>query len=178
MTLTVVGGPSWVKIDLDTTPPVLVLDAPARVSPPDPWVVLVKANEDLGPVRALFTDSTGVVHRMGVDRVSARLLSIVLPTVGLGSGPGELRVVAADRACNPAEAYTTVVIERPRAFDVTLTFNSGMETTVTLDGAFEASLSLDTGMDAVLTQDTPYETEVDMDTGAETSLEITRGPEQ
>lgn len=178
VTLTVVGGPSWVQIDLDTTPPVLVLDAPARVEPPDPWVVLIKANEDLGPVAAFFTDTSGTVHKIGVERITARLLSVVLPTVGLGSGPGELRVVARDRACNATEAFATVVIDRPRAFDVVLAMDTGQEVTLSVEPAFESALEMDSGYAAVLTGDTPFETEVVMDSGTETSLEITRGPDQ
>ena len=172
MTLIAAPAPSWVQIDLDTTAPVLLLDAPALVEPPDDWIVLVKANEDLGPVAATFTDAYGTEVRIGVDRVGPRLLAVVLPTPGLATGPGELTVVARDRACNAATVRTTVVVQRPRPFDVVLTLGPTLETTMSGDGAFEVALSVRGALTSQPSLDHAFEVETTIEPALDAHLEI------
>lgn len=176
MTIAPLVGPSWVQIDLDTAPPVVLLDAPSRIEPPDHWVVLVKANEDLGPVAAVFTDAFGTEARLGVERISARLLSVTMPTVGIATGPGELRVLVRDRACNAVEAVATVVVDRPRAFDTTLTFSRGLEAEVTVDHGFEVEMRTGHSLEAVASIDHAHEVEIKPEPSLNATLEITRGP--
>lgn len=137
MTLTPVLTPSWVTIDLDTTPPLLHIDAPASVEPPDPWIVIVRSNEDLGPVGMQFTDAYGTTSSVGYERIGPRTLAVTLPTVGLSGGAGELKIVAQDGACNPAIVVVTVAIARPRAFDVTLTVEPSISAEVGLTHSYD-----------------------------------------
>lgn len=173
--MTIIAAPaySWVRIDLDTTPPLLVLDAPSTVEPPDDWIVLVKANEDLGPVGVAFTDAYGTIYRLGYERVSARLLAVRVPTVGLSSGAGELSVVARDRACNATTVTATVVITRPRAFDAVLTIEPVQEAVVTVDGAFEVESLIGPAASVQETLDHAYEAEAVTEAAFAVTLEIT-----
>lgn len=173
MTLCPVLAPSWVTIDLDTTPPLLAFDAPARVEPPDEWLVIVRANEDLGPVGMTFTDTYGTVTSIGFERVGPRTLAVRVPTVGLSSGAGELKVVARDRACNATTAVQTVVLLRPRAFDVTMTIDSGITGGMTMDTAFEVTSEIGSGFDVQQTLDHAFEVESEIEPALDTTMEIT-----
>lgn len=175
MTLTPVLAPSWVTIDLDTTPPLLVIDAPSQVEPPDPWIVIVRANEDLGPVGMEFTDAYGTVSSVGYERIGQRTLAVSLPTVGLAGGGGELKVVAGDRACNAATATTTVLVLRPRAFDVTLTIDSGLAGEMTMSGAFDGEIGFEHAHDTQQSIDHAYEVESEIGQTLAATLEISDG---
>lgn len=175
MTTCPVVTPSWVTIDLDTTPPLLVIDAPGIIEPPDDWIVIVRANEDLGPVGMEFTDSLGTVTRVGFERVGPRTLAVRIPTISLASGAGELKVVARDRACNATTIVTTVVITRPRAFDVEFTIDTGLEATLTTTYAFDAEIGIDHSHDVNLTMDHAYETDTGIAAALDVTLEITDG---
>ena len=150
MTLCPVFAPSWVSIDLDTTAPLLVFDAPAQVEPPDDWIVIIRANEDLGPVALTFTDATGEVSRLGFAWAGPRTLTATLPTVGLATGAGELRVVARDRACNTVVAVRTVVINRPRALDVLLSVTHTLEVAARLDPAYAVNTEVQPALSTYL----------------------------
>ena len=173
MTLVAAPAPSWVKIDLDTTPPVLVLEAPAQVEPPDDLIVLVKANEDLGPVAASFHDAYDQSHPVGIERVGARLLAIRLPTMDLASGGGDLTVFARDKACNLTASTVTIVVLRPRAFDVVLEIGPTLEAEISTDSAFEASIEIGQTLDTQLTLDHAHEVETTIEPALDATLEIT-----
>lgn len=148
---------SWVTVDLDTRPPDLSLAAQPRVNPPDTWVVLVTADEALGSAEATFTDALGAVVRPGVERLSSHLVALSLPTVGLASGPGVLRLTARDTACNATTVLAEVVVDRARAFDVVLTFGHALAADLTVTGAYGLGLDVEHALEATLGQDGAYE---------------------
>jgi hypothetical protein len=175
MTTCAVVVPSWVTIDLDTTPPLLVIDAPKSVEPPDDWIVIVRANEDLGPVAMTFTDTYGAEVSVGYERVGPRTLAASIPTVGLSSGAGELKVIARDRACNATTVVQTVVLLRPRAFDVVLTIDSGIAGESSMSNAFDAEIDVEHAHVTQSSVDHAYEATADVRPAQDTTMEITNG---
>lgn len=166
-------APAWTSVTLDTKPPVVVAEAVSRVLPPDPWVVLVRSNEDLGPCSATYLDMLGLTHSVGIERVTSRLLRIVVPTTGLLSGT--LMVIARDLVCNPTVIETFVTVVREDPFGVTLTIEHGLEVVLTVDHGFDGTTEIDHAYVTDVTLDHAYEGAIEVSRGIDATLEITDG---
>jgi hypothetical protein len=118
VSLVLAPPPPWVTIDLDTTGPALVFEpAPSRAQPPDSLLAVAASDEPLGEVRAWFADAGGAEQPLGVE-VDGLAVRVLLPTVGLTTGPGSLVVLARDLSCNTSRTALLVYIDRPRPFDL------------------------------------------------------------
>jgi hypothetical protein len=137
-------------IVLDTRPPTLTIEAPARIEPPDDLVVLVLADEPLGPVSMALVDALGTLTQLGFERLDPRSLRLVVPTVGLATGAAKILLSVADEVLNITQESVTVHIERERAFDVELTIEHGHDVDLTLDGGYEVTLDMHHAHDADL----------------------------
>lgn len=131
-----------VEVALDTRAPVLTIDAPAQVSPPEPWTVIIDSSEDVGSASASFVDSIGTTTALGLEQVGRRIL-LTVPTVGVSSGPGTLVLRVSDEVLNTTLTTLAVVIDRPVSYRVELTLDGAYEQDLSLGGAFSTVLELD-----------------------------------
>lgn len=132
-----------VLVELDTRPPILTISAPSRVFPPDYWVVSVTADEDIKNASAALVDSIGTLTRLGSQRIGDRSLDILVPTVGVSSGPASLMLSVSDAVLNFVRTQISIHIDRPRGFDVDMVVEHVYDVQVTMSSAYEVDLGLD-----------------------------------
>lgn len=158
MTVTLGPPPSWVRLDLDTHGPVLTVHAPGVVQPPDPLEVSVAADEPLAGVSAVFVAQDGSVTTLGVE-IDGSTALLLMPTVGMGSGRGTLRITARDLAGNPSTTEVPVLIDRPRPYDLSADTIGVFDMTTSPDAAFELSTEVGRSFDLTTRADGAFETD-------------------
>lgn len=131
-----------IEVALDTRPPSLAVEAASRVEPPDEWSMAVTADEDIGSASVALLDATGVLSSPGYSRVGPRQLLLTLPTSGMVSGPSTVSLRVADEVGNATQRTVSVLVVRPRAYDVVLTLTGAYETDLTVSEAYETTLIL------------------------------------
>lgn len=109
---------SSVMLTLDTTAPTLSVEVPKYVDPPEDLVVQIASSEDIGVASVALTDSLGTLTNLGYALSDPRSMQVVVPTVGLGSGPATLLVSVSDEVLNFTRQRIKVRIDRDQAFDV------------------------------------------------------------
>lgn len=119
MSAVLLPGRSWVLLDLDTTPPVLAIDAAGVVQPPEDLVVTVTSSEPVGTVEAEFRDPLGARWPVGVALDGPGVLRLTVGTTGMSTGAGLLHLLVRDLAGNATEADWPVFVDRPAPFSVT-----------------------------------------------------------
>jgi hypothetical protein len=148
MTLVADLAVPYIRLTLDTRAPTLTTTATGRVAPPDTWPVAVTASEALGEASLALADALGVEHSVGFVWASDRVLTLLVPTVGLPTGPAVLEGWVADLAGNRTTLRIPVVIDRPKPWDADLTFEHAWEATVALADGFDTTLDLGHGFAA------------------------------
>lgn len=147
----------YVVVGLDTRPPAVRLEAQGRVEPPDPLVVVARADEPVGVVRARFSDASGVSWLVGHERVDALTVRVEMPTVGVATGRGTLRLEVLDLACNATTLDWAVLIDRPRAYDVRVETRHTQDVLVVHHYSYEVSAIVGASSVVSLSPDHSYE---------------------
>lgn len=124
---------SSVMLTLDTTSPTLSVEVPKHVDPPEDLLIQIDSSEDIGVASVALTDSLGTLTNLGYARTSPRSMQVVVPTIGLGSGPATLLVSVADEVLNFSRQRIKVQVDRDRAFDVRSTIEQIYQTDVSLN---------------------------------------------
>jgi hypothetical protein len=161
-----------VLVALDTRPPVLTIEAPERIEPPDTLWVRVVADEPLGAVALALLDAGGTLVNLAYERVDERTLVASVPTVGLASGPASLRVSAADTVLNFTRESRTLAVDRPRAHDVELTIDRAYDLVLGTSDGYRIDLGWSHAHVIDLTLDGPYEVILDVGPSHRVNLEI------
>jgi hypothetical protein len=171
-------APSWVHLSLDTHAPQVTLETAERVEPPDALEALIRADEPMGHVTVSLTDAAGIQMALGhevVDEASVRLL---VPSVGLATGPALLRVIVADLACNTTVLQREVGIMRPRPYDVVLSLVAAFSVALSIDHAFDNEMALGGAFALSLSVDHAFEADLATTPALAVTMGVRRAPEQ
>jgi hypothetical protein len=165
----------YIRLTLDTRAPTLVVTATGRVAPPDSWPVAVTASEAIGDADLALTDSLGVEHSVGYARLGDQVLSLLVPTVGLPTGPATLVGWVSDLAGNRSPISQPVVIDRPKVWDATLAFERAFDAAAALADAYDATLGLGHAYAATEEHTPAWDVTLADEHGYDATLEHTNG---
>lgn len=175
MTLVADLAVPYIRLTLDTRAPRLAVTAASRMGPPGPWLVAVTADEDLADASLVLTDSLGTEHSVGPVWASTRVLSALVPTVGLPTGPAVLTGWAEDTAGNRTAVIREVVIDRPLPWDAVLTIERAWEASMALADGYDATLTFGHGLDATEEHTPAWDADLIMERGWDARVEQTNG---
>ena len=132
-----------VEITLDTHPPIVAVEAAARVPAGAPWKVRLTTNKDVSVQSLSFIDALADAFPIGSVLGVGREVVVWVPTIALAGGAGRLSARVVDQAGNVAEVAVPVEIERTQAFSAVLLIDQAFDAEVQIDGAFEGVLLMD-----------------------------------